>query len=141
MRTRIVFAMALAAALVSPAALADEWMSISKTSDSHATETFLDPSSITVTDNIRTVRTKSVLLSPRNDNERRIAFALRPMSFDCKASLVQAGSVEIHYTDIERLGFIDVERSWKPAEDPLTKKMFDLVCAWETNQQLVESFP
>jgi hypothetical protein len=131
MRTRIVLAMALAATLVSPAAPADEWISISKTSDSHATETFLDLSSIPVTDNIRAVRTKSVLLSPRNDNERRIAFGLQPMAFDCRASLVQAGSVEIHYTGTERLGFIDTHKYWKPADDPLTKKMFDLVCEWK----------
>lgn len=131
MRTRIVFLLSMIAALFSPATPADEWMSISKTSDSHATETFLDLASITVTDNIRTVRTKLVLLAPRNDNERRIAFALRRMSFDCKASLVQTGSSEMHYTDTESLGFIDVHRSWKPADDPLSKQILDIVCTFK----------
>ena len=131
MRTRIVFILSVTAALVSPAAPADEWTSIYKTSDSRATETFLDLSSITVTDNIRTVRKKSVLLSPRNDNERRIAFALQPMSFDCRMSLVQAGSIEIHYADMKELGAIDTHRSWEPPDDPVTKKMLDLVCAYK----------
>jgi hypothetical protein len=29
------------------------------------------------------------------------------------------------------VGFLDVEQSWKPVEDPLTKKMFDLVCSFK----------
>jgi hypothetical protein len=133
MRTRIVFFLSMSAALVCRTALAEDWLSFSKTSDSRATETFLDLPSITVADNIRTARMKSILLSPRNDNERRIAFAIQPMSFDCKALLVQAGSIEIHYTDTESLGFIDTHKSWKPADDPLTQKMFELVCAWKAS--------
>ena len=129
MRTRIVFAITMAAALLSPEAAAHEWRSISKTSDSHATETFIDLSSITAAGNIRTALKKSVLLSPQNDNERRIAFALQPMSFDCKTLLVQAGSIEIHYTDIKELGAIDTHKYWKPADDTLSKQMLDLVCA------------
>jgi hypothetical protein len=121
----------LAMALACSDAQAEEWQSLSKSYDDHPTETFIDMSSIVLKDNIRTARTKAVLLSPRNDNERRIAFALQPMSFDCKASLVQVGSAEIHYTDTDGLGFIDTHKSWKSAEDPLTKKMFDFVCAWK----------
>jgi hypothetical protein len=131
MRTRIMFAVAAATAVICPAAHGEEWISISKTSDDHATETFIDMSSIVVKDNIRTVRTKLVLLAPRNDNERRVAFALRRMSFDCKASLVQTGSSEMHYTDTESLGFIDVHRSWKPADDPLSKQILDIVCTFK----------
>jgi hypothetical protein len=133
MRTRIAFAIATVAALACSAARAEEWLSLSKTSDDHATETFIDMSSILLKDNIQTVRTKAVLLSPRNDNERRIAFAIQPMSFDCKASLVQVGSAEIHYTDTQQLGFIDTHKYWKPADDPLTKKMLDIVCGKPTS--------
>jgi hypothetical protein len=129
MRTRIMFALAVTTALICPAAHAAEWLSLSKTSDDHATETFIDMSSVVLKDNIRTVRTKFVLLSPRNDNERRIAFGILRMSFDCKGSLAQAGSIEIHYTDTGRLGFIDTHRSWKPADEPLTQKLLGLVCA------------
>jgi hypothetical protein len=121
----------LVMALACGAARAEEWLSLSKTSDDHATETFIDMSSIVLKDNIRTVQTKAVLLSPRNDNERRIAFALQPISFDCKASLVQVGSAEIHYTDTQQLGFIDTHKSWEHADDPLTKKMLNFVCAWK----------
>ena len=53
------------------------------------------------------------------------------MSFDCQGSLVQAGSIEIHYTDIKELGAIDTHRSWKPADDPLIDKILHLVCAAE----------
>jgi hypothetical protein len=123
--------LAMAATMAGTTARAEEWLSLSKTSDEHPTEVFIDLSSITVTDNLRTVRRKAVLLSPRNENERRIAFAIQPMSFDCKASLVQAGSVEIHYTDTENLGFIDTHKSWEPVNDPLTQKLLSLVCAFK----------
>jgi hypothetical protein len=131
MRTRTVFAITMAAILANHAALAGDWLSLTKTSDDHPTEIFIDVSSIALNNNIRTVRTKAVLLLPQGDDERRVAFGIQPMSFDCKVSLVQAGSIEIHYTDTERLGFIDTHKSWKPADDPLTQKLLRLVCTFK----------
>jgi hypothetical protein len=131
MRTRTVFAITMLAILANHAALAEDWLSLTKTSDDHPTEIFIDLSSVVLKNNIRTVWTKSVLLSPQGNDERRIAFGIQPMSFDCKASLVQAGSIEIHYTDTERLGFIDTHKSWKPADDPLTQMLERLVCTFK----------
>jgi hypothetical protein len=136
MRTRIVFAMAFAAALVCSTAHAEEWVSLSKTSCDRPTEIFIDMSSIEQKNNIRTAHMKYVSLLPRrgdNQSSDRVAFGIQPMSFDCEASLVRADSVELHYRDTERLGFIDIEKSWKPA-DPLTKKILDLVCAFKSTR-------
>jgi hypothetical protein len=131
MRTRIVFAMALAAALVYSAAHAEEWLSLSKTSDDRPVEIFIDMSSITVKNNIRTAKTKYVPLLPWRNNAQPIdeaAFGIQRRSFDCKTGMVQVGAMELHSAD-GSLGFIDVEQSWKPADEPLTKKMLKLVCA------------
>jgi hypothetical protein len=136
MRTRIVFAVAITAALTCSAARAEEWLSLSKTSGDHPTETLIDVSSIVRKDNIRTVRTKSVALLPWHDNTQPYngaAVGIQRRSFDCTAGLVQVGGVELHSANGSIVGFLDVEQSWKPAEDSLTKKMFDLVCGKSTS--------
>ena len=138
MQTRIVFAIALAAALVSSAAHAEDWLSLSKTSDDRPTEIFIDLSSIMLKDNIRTAETKFVALLPWRNNAQPIngaAFGIQRRSFDCTAGLIQDGGIALHYTDGKIAGFLDVEQSWQPAEDALTKKMFDLVCAWKPTTQ------
>jgi hypothetical protein len=48
MQTRIVFAIALVAALVWSAAHAEDWLSLPKTSDDRPTEIFIDLSSMSV---------------------------------------------------------------------------------------------
>jgi hypothetical protein len=67
MRTGIVLAVAVAMTLACPAAIAEEWLSLSKTSDSHPTEMFLDLASITVKTNIRIAEMKFVPLLPWAD--------------------------------------------------------------------------
>jgi hypothetical protein len=135
MRTRIAFAIAMAATLASAALHAEEWLSLSKTSGDRPTEIFIDLSSIVLKNDIRIAQTKYVAILPWRDNAQPFngaAFGIQHSSFDCNAGLIQAGGTELHSADGGSLGFIDVEQSWKPAEDPLTKKMFDLVCAWKT---------
>jgi hypothetical protein len=125
--------MAIAAALASFPALAEVWVSLSKTSDSHPTEIFLDISSITVIDNIRSAQTKSVALLPWRDNTQPFngaAYGIQRRSFDCNAGLIQFGGIVLHSADGRIAAYLDVEQSWKPVDDPLTKKIFDLVCAW-----------
>jgi hypothetical protein len=132
MRTRIVFAVVLAAALVCSAAHAEQWLSLSKTSADRPTEIFIDMSSIVQKDEIRSVRTKYVALLPCPiTHSHGAAFGIQRRSFDCNAGLVQVGGVELHSSDGASAGFLDVEQSWKPADGPLTKRMFDLVCAWK----------
>jgi hypothetical protein len=134
MRTRIVIVMALAATLVCPAVYAEEWLSLSKTSDERPTEIFIDLSSIAVENNIRSAQTKSVALLPWRNSAQPFngaTFGLQRISFDCNAGLVQVGGIVLHSADGSSVAFFNVEQSWKPLEDPLTKKMFDLVCAWK----------
>jgi len=134
MRTRIVFVMATLATLASPVLPAEEWLSLSKTSDEHPTEFFIDISSIVLKDNIRSAQTKSVALLPWRDNTlpfNGASYGIQRRSFDCNAGLVQVGGSELHFADGRIAGFLDVEQSWNPVEDPLSKKMFDLVCAWK----------
>lgn len=126
--------MALAAALVCSAAYAEEWLSVSKTSDDRPTETFIDMSSIVLKDGIRIARTKAVALLPWQDNTQPFngaAYAIQRRSFDCHAGLVQVGGVELYSAAGAIVAFLDVEQSWKPVEDPLTKKMLDLVCGFK----------
>jgi hypothetical protein len=137
MRTGIVFAMTLTAAFVCRAALAEDWRSLTKTSGDRPVEIFIDTSSISVISDIRTARTKSVPLLPWRNNARPFngaAYGIQRRSFDCNAGLVQFGGIELHSADGASLGFIDVEQSWKAAEDPLTKQMFDIVCAFKSPQ-------
>ena len=97
MRTRIVIPTALAAVLACNAAHAEEWLSLSKTSDSHPTEILLDLSSITVKKNIRTAQTKHRPLLPWADGTQPpggVAFGLQNMSFNCKSALARTGSVD-----------------------------------------------
>jgi hypothetical protein len=134
MRTRIVFFLVLAAQLVSSAAHAEEWLSLAKTTDDRPTEVFIDMSSILLKDNIRIANTKYVALLPWRDNAQPFngaAFGFQHRSFDCNAELVQMGGIELHSADGRIVGFLDVEQSWKPADDPLTTKMLDLVCAFK----------
>jgi hypothetical protein len=134
MRTRIVIAIALATTLVSRAAPAEEWLSLSKTSGDRPMEIFIDMSSIVLKNDIRIAQTKFVAVLPWRDNAQPLdgaVFGIQRRSFDCNAGLVQVGGMELHSADDSSVGFIDVEQSWKPAEDPLTKKMFDLVCSWK----------
>jgi hypothetical protein len=122
----------MAATLPSAALHAQEWLSLTKTSGDRPTEIFIDVSSIAVKNNIRTAQTKSVPLLPWPDNAKPFngaAIGIQRMSFDCNAGLVQVGGIELHSADGGSVAFLDVEQSWKPVEDPLTKKMFDLVCA------------
>jgi hypothetical protein len=133
MRTRNVFAIAIAAALANSPSRAEEWVSVKKTSDSHPTEISLDVSSITVKKNIRIAQTKYVALLPWPDNAQPFdgaAFGIRRVSFDCKSALTKVGSVELHYTD-GRMGWLDVKQTWTPAADGFAKKMLRVVCAYK----------
>ena len=134
MRTRTVFVAAMAAALACSAALAEDWLSLSKTSDDRPTEIFIDLSSIALKDNIRIAQTKWVALLPWRNNAQPFngaAYGFQRRSFDCTAGLVQVGGMELHSADGKIAAFLDVKPSWSPAEDLLTKKMFDLVCGWK----------
>lgn len=134
-RTRIIFAIAFATVFVCRVALAEDWLSLTKTSGDRPVEIFIDTSSISVKNAIRTARTKSVPLLPWRNNAKPFngaAYGTQRRSFDCSAGLIQFGGVELHSADGGSLGFIDVEQSWKPAEDPLTKQMFDIVCAFKS---------
>jgi hypothetical protein len=134
MRTRFVFVMAMATTLVSPAAHAEDWRFLSKTSDDHPAEIFIDMSSIVLKDNIRSAQTKNVALLPWHDGTRPFngaAYGIQRVSFNCNAALVQVGGPELHPVDGRIVAFLNVEQSWKPVDDSLTKKMFDLVCAWK----------
>jgi hypothetical protein len=134
MGTRIVFAMAMGAALVSPAALAEGWISVQKTTGDRPTEIFLDISSIVLKGEIRSAQTKYVALLPwRNSAQptNGAAFGIQRTSFNCNAGLVQVGGIELHSADGGSMGFIDVEQSWKPVDDPLTKQILDIVCTFK----------
>ena len=131
MQTRIVVAVTLTAALTGSPAHAEEWLSVSKTSDDHPTEIFIDISSIVLKDNIRIAQTKWVALLPWPGHAQPFngaAFGFQRWSFDCTAGLVQTGGAELHSADGRIAGFLDGEQRWRPVEDPVTKKMFDLVC-------------
>ena len=126
--------MALAAALCG-AAHAEEWLSLSKTSGDRPTEIFIDLSSIALKNDIRIAQTKYVALLPWHDNAQPFngaAFGIRRVSFKCKSALANVGSVELHFSDGGSAGFFDVEQSWKPVDDPVTKRMFDFVCAFKS---------
>jgi hypothetical protein len=134
MRTRIVFALAIATTLASTALLAAEWVSLTKTSGDRPREIFIDMSSIVLKDDIRNAQTKYVALLPWRDNAQPFngaAFGIQRTSFNCNAGLVQVGGVELHSADGGSMGFIDVEQSWKPVDDPLTKKILDIVCTFK----------
>jgi hypothetical protein len=127
--------MTLATAFVCRAALAEDWRSLSKTSGDRPVEIFIDMSSISAKNDIRAARTKSVPLLPWRNNAQPsngAAYGIQRRSFDCSAGLVQFGGIALHSADGGSLGFIDVEQTWKPAEDPLTKQMFDIVCAFKS---------
>jgi hypothetical protein len=133
MRTRIMFAVAVATALICPAAHAEDWRSLCKSSDDHPTEIFIDMSSVVLKDNIRIAKTKHVALLPWRDNTQpfnHAVWGIQRVSIDCNAGLIQVGGIELHSAGGRIAGFLDVEQSWKPAEDSLTKKMFDFVCEW-----------
>jgi hypothetical protein len=120
MRTGTVFVIAMTAALACSAAYAEYWLSLSKTSDDRPTEIFIDMSSIVLKDNIRIAQTKSVAVLPWRDNAQPFngaAYGFQRRSFDCTAGLVQLGGMELHSADGKIAGFLDVEQSWKPAED------------------------
>ena len=132
MRTTIVFVLASIAAAYVPPAMAEQWVFISKTTDPHPAELFLDMSSISEKNDVRVAQTKAVPLAPWPENTPpadRVSFGLTTISFDCNAGLVKVGSTELHYAD-GRLGFMDIKQSWEPVDDPSTKRLMDLVCAW-----------
>jgi hypothetical protein len=135
-RTRLVMALDIAAGLVSFPALSEEWISVSKTSDSHPTEIFLDVSSITIKKNIRVAHTKYVPILSWPNNAQPLDGAelgIQLVSFNCKIALVEVGSMGLHFAN-GREGVIDVVPSWIPAEGPLTKRMLKLVCTFQNQR-------
>jgi hypothetical protein len=134
MRTGTVFVTAMAAALTFSVARAENWLSLFKISDDRPTEIFIDLSSITLKDNIRSAQTKKVALLPWRDNTQPFngaAYGIQRVSFDCNAGLVQVGGPELHSVDGRIVAFLNVEQSWQPVDDPVTEKMFDLVCGFK----------